>query len=215
MKDNLNNRLCHMSHPPPPTAQGFDHTPPCGSSKTSIATAELYQTGYQQALDDFAIPALLQQLQNHSDANFDAAWVALTPPEAESLAALLIQTLTANLSGTILATYLDALRCHFLNLSQPLANLPLPPPSADLPATFPNVEIPRFLYGDRLRWIDHHEPTDWGRAIGRFYSFAPHRCRWCWCYLIWLDADSPSSAWIRADVAWEDDLEPLEAEIMP
>ncbi|PSB24051.1 hypothetical protein C7B82_28665 [Stenomitos frigidus ULC18] len=72
--------------------------------------------------------------------------------------------------------------------------------------------MPRFLYGDRLRWLSNGEPTDWGIAIGRFYSFAPHRCRWQWCYLIWLDADSPSGAWVKADSAWEDDLEPLETE---
>lgn len=82
----------------------------------------------------------------------------------------------------------------------------------DLPSDFPNVETPRFLYGDRLRWISNGEITDWGIAIGRFYSFAPHRCCWRWCYLIWLDADSPSAAWVQADIAWEDDLEPTVAE---
>ncbi len=83
---------------------------------------------------------------------------------------------------------------------------------SDLPANFPDVEMPRFLYGDRLRWFSNGEPTDWGIAIGRFYSFAPHRYCWQWCYLIWLDADSPSAAWVQADIAWEDDLEPLETE---
>jgi hypothetical protein len=42
--------------------------------------------------------------------------------------------------------------------------------------------MPRFLYGDRLRWIAHGETPDWGIAIGRFYSFAPHCRRWRWCY---------------------------------
>lgn len=79
--------------------------------------------------------------------------------------------------------------------------------SADLPAAFPNVETPRFQYGDRVRWISEKETSDWGITIGRFYSFAPHCDRWCWCYLIWLDSSSPSSAWVRADIAWEDDLE--------
>lgn len=83
---------------------------------------------------------------------------------------------------------------------------------SDLPTNFPNVEMPRFLYGDRLRWLSDGAPTDWGIAIGRFYSFAPHRCCWHWCYLIWLDADSPSAAWVQADIAWEDDLEPITAE---
>lgn len=78
---------------------------------------------------------------------------------------------------------------------------------SDLPTAFPDVESPCFLLGDRLRWISNKETTDWGIAIGRFYSFAPHCEQWQWCYLIWLDPDSPSSAWVRADIAWEEDLE--------
>lgn len=181
-------------------------------ASTLLAKPELYQAGYQQALDDFGILSLLYRLQTYSDANFDAFWATLTPQEAETLAILLVQSLAANLNGKLLATYLENLRCNSLNLSQPLASLQLPPPSTDLPATFPDVETPRFLYGDRLRWISNHETTDWGIAIGRFYSFAPHSCRWCWCYLIWLDSDSPSSAWVKADIAWEDDLKPMEVE---
>ena len=172
------------------------------------------QAGYQQALDDFAIPLLLHQLQTYSNTNFDTASVTLKPQEAESLAALLIQTLTANLSSTPLAAYLDAMRCNSLDLSQPLASLQLPSLSIGFPTTFPDVEMPRFLYGDRLCWISNGETTDWGIAIGRFYGFAPHCCRWRWCYLIWLDPSSPSAAWVKSDIAWEDDLEPLEAEAM-
>ncbi|MBD2517681.1 hypothetical protein H6G93_22420 [Nostoc sp. FACHB-973] len=85
--------------------------------------------------------------------------------------------------------------------------------SVDLPDDFANTaKTPRFLYGDKLRWIG--SDTDWGTAIGRFYSFAPHLCCWTWCYLIWLSKDSLSAAWISADIAWEEDLEPLEAEPM-
>lgn len=168
------------------------------------------QSSYQQALDDFAILLLLYRLQTYSDTNFDAAWVALTSQEAEAIATLLIQTLTTHLNGKVLAAYLQTIRHNKLDVSLP--SLHLPPVSTDLPTTFPDVELPRFLYGDRLRWISKDETTDWGIAIGRFYSFAPHCGSWCWCYLIWLDSDSPSTAWVKADVAWEDDLEPLEAE---
>jgi hypothetical protein len=172
----------------------------------------LDQTGYQQALNDFAISDLLQRLKTYSDRSYDATWVALKAQEAETLAAILIQTLTANLNGNLLAVYLDAIRSKTLDASHPLSSLQLPPPATDLPTTFPDVEMPRFLYGDRLCWLSNGEPSDWGVAIGRFYSFAPHRCCWQWCYLIWLDANSPSAAWVQADIAWEDDLEPLEAE---
>jgi hypothetical protein len=84
--------------------------------------------------------------------------------------------------------------------------------SPELPAHFPDVEMPRFLYGDRLSWISDGASTDWGIVIGRFYNFAPHCDRWRWCYVLCLDADSPSSAWISADMAWEDDLEPIEGD---
>jgi hypothetical protein len=76
-----------------------------------------------------------------------------------------------------------------------------------LPSNFPNVEAPRFHYGDYLSWISADNPPDRGRVVGTFYGFAPHRRCWQWCYLIWLDAGSPSAPWITADIAWEDDLE--------
>ncbi len=82
----------------------------------------------------------------------------------------------------------------------------------DLPAAFPQIEMPRFHLGDRLRWIPYGNETDWGLVMGRFYSYAPHCRCWQWCYLIWLDPASPSAAWVRADIAWEDDLEPFDQE---
>lgn len=200
-----------MSPPLIPHEQECSRTPPA-IPKLSLPTKALYQTGYQQALKDFAVSDLLHQLKTYSDRNFDAIWVALKAQEAETLAAVLIQTLTANLNGNLLAVYLDAIRSKTLDASKPLSSLHFPPPTTDLPATFPDVDMPRFLYGDRLRWLSNHETTDWGVAIGRFYNFAPHRCRWHWCYLIWLDPDSPSSTWVKADIAWEDDLEPLAVE---
>lgn len=86
------------------------------------------------------------------------------------------------------------------------------PPSVTLPANFPDVETPKFLYGDRLCWLSDGEVSDWGIVIGRFYSFAPHCDRWAWCYLLWLDPASPSSAWLTADTAWEGDLQPMETD---
>lgn len=85
-------------------------------------------------------------------------------------------------------------------------------PTTDLPVAFPQVKAPRFHYGDRLRWVPHGNATDWGLVIGQFYSYAPHSRRWQWCYLIWLDLASPSATWVRADIAWEGDLEALDEE---
>ncbi len=199
-----------MSDSSIPTKQEGRDTPAGCTSKPPATPTEFYQAGYQQALTDFSITDLLCRLKTYSDSNFDTASVALKTQEVETLAAILIQTLTANLNGNTLAGYLDVMRHNTLDASKSLSNLPLPPPSTDLPISFPDVETPRFLYGDRLHWISNGETTDWGVAIGRFYSFAPHCCRWRWSYLIWLAPDSPSSGWLKADVAWEDDLEPLE-----
>jgi hypothetical protein len=58
---------------------------------------------FQQALEDFAIPNLLTRLKTYSDADFDAAWMNFTQPELESLAAILIRELTANLKGKVIA----------------------------------------------------------------------------------------------------------------
>ena len=63
----------------------------------------LDQKGYQQALEDFAIAHLLKSLQTYSDADFDAALMNLTQSELESLAAILIRDLTANLNGKAIA----------------------------------------------------------------------------------------------------------------
>ncbi|MBD2130555.1 hypothetical protein NDI39_25865 [Microcoleus sp. ZQ-A2] len=169
----------------------------------------LYHKGYQQALEDFAIPHLLTHLKTYSAADFDAAWMNITQPELESLVAILIRDLTTNLKGKVIAGYLNAMR-HGSTDIPPNLHLAFPPPSIDLPANFPDVQTPHYLYGDKLRWISKGDKTDSGVAIGRFYGFAPHQCAWMWCYLIWLDKLSPSSPWTVADIAWENDLEPVE-----
>jgi hypothetical protein len=139
--------------------------------------------------------------------------MSLSEQEVESLAAILIEGLTANLRGKLIANYLDIMRRGSKNELLGSINLEFPPLSVDLPSNFPNdAATPRFLYGDKLRWIPINGNTDWGTVIGRFYSFASYRCSWCWCYLIWLDKNSPSSVWAIADIAWEEDLEPVEEE---
>lgn len=113
-------------------------------------------------------------------------------------------------SHSIRSTF-HPMRKSFVSNEHPL-NLGLTSLPINLPSNFPDVETPLFLYGDRLRWIPDGNHWDWGIVIGRFYSFAPHRRSWAWCYLIWLDQASPSSAWTSADTAWENDLEPMEGE---
>lgn len=175
----------------------------------SVPVSELYRAGYRQALNDFCINDLLDCLKSYSDPNFDAAWVGLRNEDVHALAALLIQSLNSNINGKLLADHLELMQSHGFDMSNCLVSLQLPPPATVLPASFPNVESPLFMYGDRLRRISDQQIADWGIVIGRFYGFAPRCCRWKWCYLIWFDPDSPISAGARADIAWEDDLEPL------
>ena len=169
-----------------------------------------YQKGYQQALEDFALAPLITHLKTYSDADFDAGWMNLTQPELESRRAIFIRQLTANLKGKAIAGYLNAMLKGSTNLPPSLVHRAFGSPSIDLPANFPDVQTPRYLYGDKLRWIPDGDKTDWGVAIGRFYSFAPHQCAWTWCYLIWLDQLSKSAAITVADIAWEDDLQRVE-----
>jgi hypothetical protein len=180
--------------------------------REKAGSPDVYQQGYQQAKEDFAIANLLTRLKTYCDTDFDAVWMNLTQPELESLAAILIRELTTNLNGIVIASYLNAIRHGSTDIPQGLVHLAFPPPSLDLPANFPDVQTPRYLYGDKLRWICDSEKTDWGVVIGRFYSFAPHHCTWTWCYLIWLDKLSPSATRVVADIAIENDLEPIDGE---
>ncbi|MBD1919775.1 hypothetical protein H6F77_01390 [Microcoleus sp. FACHB-831] len=80
----------------------------------------MYQRGYQQALEDFAIAPFLTRLKTYSDPDFDAAWMNLTQLELESLTAILIQDFTANLKGKAIAGYLKALRHGSTDISPSL-----------------------------------------------------------------------------------------------
>ncbi|MEH2002472.1 MAG: hypothetical protein V7L00_27685 [Nostoc sp.] len=152
---------------------------------------------YLQALDDFGITQLLAKLSDYGEQQ-----------EQETLAAVLISHLTQSIDAELIANYLSAIAKNHQDLFPEFINQKL---SVDLPDDFPDTaKTPRFLYGDRLRWLG--SDTDWGIVIGRFYSFPPHLCCWSWCYLIWLSKDSLSAAWTSADIAWEEDLEPLEGE---
>lgn len=167
-----------------------------------------YQEGYQQALADFGVTDLLSQLSNYSGADENT----LNEQEIESLAALFVQQVTANLTSNLIAGHLDAMRHGSVDVLSKLSRSLFPPASSDLPSIFPNVKMPCFWYGEKLRWISEGDKTDWGIVLGRFYSFASHLGAWSWCYLIWLDKDSPSAAWCAADIAWEHDLAPYPLE---
>jgi hypothetical protein len=168
---------------------------------------QFFQDSYQQALDDFGIRQLLSKLNTYSDADFDAGFIHLEEQELESLAAILIGQLTQTLNGKLIASYLNAIRHGNLDLFNCPINLEFAQ-AVDLPSSFPDSALtPRFLYGDKLRIVPLGSDTESGVVIGRFYNYAVHRCRWMWCYILWLDSTSFSASWLVAITAWEEDLE--------
>src|SRR4028118_601339 len=169
---------------------------------------------YQQVLDDFGITQLLSCISNYSDVNFDAAWIHLTEQESESIAALLIQQLTVNLKGNLIASYLNILRNAEEEIISdlPTAELKALSTLTALPPGFPQqTTAPLFWCGDPIRWIPQPDETETntGIIIGRFYSYAQHRAQWAWKYLIWLTDSSPL---VVAYTAWEQDIEPFTEE---
>jgi len=170
---------------------------------------------YQQALEDFCLTDLLDQLSNFSDADFKAFQMNLMPEELSWLGAILIQQLTNSLNGKHISGCLNAIRHGEEDVLPTPINLEVQPSPVVLPSRFPNGETPRYTDGTRLKWIlPNSRTTDWGRTIGRFYAYASHRCCWSWKYVILLDSKSPSAAWVMADTAWEEDLEQIVDEVV-
>lgn len=84
-------------------------------------------------------------------------------------------------------------------------------PALALPSEFPgSISVPRFVVGDRCRWIPN-PATDWDIVIGQVFvpieadQLEPQP--WAWMYPLLLDSDSPSRSWLIADWAEEADLE--------
>ena len=182
-------------------------------SGTPKCRTTAYQDGYQQALSDFGITELLEKLSHFKDADFDAQWLHPEPEELDSLAALLIQQLTNSLNGKLISSYLNAHRHGNSDVFTSPISLEFPQ-SVSLPSDFPDSALPpRFLYGDRVRLVPVSGDIESGVVIGRFYNYAAHRCRWMWCYILWLSQASFSASWLVAITAWEEDLEPEVEEV--
>jgi len=77
------------------------------------------------------------------------------------------------------------------------------------------IAIPQYSCGSRCRWIPNPN-TDWGTIIGLMYlpcETADADPQWGWVYLLRLDWDSPSRAWVSTDWVEEDQLEPLNSPV--
>jgi hypothetical protein len=166
------------------------------------------QATYQQVLADFALTKLRRTVQDLPGFKLDNQ--PITQSESELIAALLVEQLANNLDSQLVAAYLKAIRMGNQEIFAEPINLQYPD-STDLPTDFPAATpSPRFIYGDRLRYIplDRKAETDRGIVIGRYYCYASHRTVWMWRYILWLAPDSPSAAWLNATAVWEDNLEP-------
>ncbi|MEG4318000.1 MULTISPECIES: hypothetical protein [unclassified Microcoleus] len=69
-----------------------------------------YTRGYQQAVDDFGVTQLLSSIRCYSDDDFDVDRAQLTQQELESLVAMVIERVAANIKGSAIARYLNILR---------------------------------------------------------------------------------------------------------
>ena len=59
-----------------------------------------YTRDYQQALDDFGVTQLLSGIRCYSDDDFDVDRAQLTQQELESLVAMVIERVAANIKGS-------------------------------------------------------------------------------------------------------------------
>lgn len=173
----------------------------------SIASDTLFEQaerkGYQQALIDFGIVDLIDKIGDYSD----AISMEMEPEECESVAALFVQQLSENLTPTHVIDSLNSLRHSGDDIVGNPIHLEIIPSSSNLTPNFTEAIPPRYSEGSCVRWKTLSANREWGVVIGRFYAFAPHQCGWGWRYIVRLDSDSPSAAWVCADTAWEDDLE--------
>ncbi len=187
--------------------------PPAIHSKV-ISSEAAYQFGYQQALNDFGIWELKSKLSNYFNTNCFNKRRYLEEEDQESLVAILIQQLTNSLNSKLLNDYLQAMEDSPLEVLHEEFSLEIQPSSKELLINFFESATPCYKDGSSLRWMPSKGGIDWGIAIGRFLAYAPHLCCWSWKYIILLDSRSPSAAWVRVDTAWEEDVEPLEQEVV-
>ena len=76
-----------------------------------------------------------------------------------------------------------------------------------LPIDFPqNVEIPMYLYGDK---VCHESIEDYGVVIGRFYAFDLFVDKWQWKYLILGEVNSTTVSLFSTCTYWETELKPF------
>jgi len=166
-----------------------------------------YQLGYQHAIAYYGTDELLAKIDHCMETAGDFSLMVSREREKAILTAFCIQQLARNLDCGAIHSYLQFMR-YSSSLVLSNNNLFTPPPlSTGLLEYFARSASPRFLMGDKLRWINSLDDSYWGVVIGKFFCFAPHLRDFCWCYLLWFNEERPDAADLPADIAWEEDLE--------
>lgn len=167
---------------------------------TSTVSELVYQKGYSQALEDYALTNLLETLKQ--------TYPILIPSESSLIAALLIKQLVQAINFELVSNYLHSIRTAY---SVDAFTTPITleyPQSLQLP-NLSETPSPYYAIGDRVRLTPVDGVTEWGTLIGNYLCYATHRCQWVYRYIIFLDETSTSAAWVKATFAWEDEIECL------
>ncbi len=157
-----------------------------------------YDTGYSQALSDYAIANVLKAVQE--------AHPTISQAESSLIAALVIEQLPKAVNSNLVSRYLHAI--HNAQ-QQDVFTAPITleyPQSVNLP-NCSNLPLLVYNNGVKVRLTPVNGATEWGTLIGAYLAYACHRCCWMYRYVLWLDKDSPSAAWLKATCVWEDDIE--------
>ncbi len=185
-------------------------------SETSFCfrdNAQAYEAGYAKALDDYAVVDLLRKLSDFDAVDEGGTPIAPSREEASVLAALLIGQLSESIDSMLMSSYFKAMRQGQTDrFAVPTLEYPQ---STELPVGFDNGSLkatPRYREGTKIRLTPIDGISEWGTIIGRYFAYAPHRGMWMWRYIFWLDQNSTSAAWLKATLAWEEEIEAIESE---
>ena len=158
------------------------------------------KVGYDQALEDYAINAVIQAVA-------DNAFKPISFQESSLVTALLIEQLPELFNRELITSYRNAIQKEQQQYVS-VGSLTLKyPQSIELP-TCSQTPPKRYQHWQKIRLIPlDGDDSEWGTIIGSYLGY--HHCRWSWRYVLWLDRDSTSAGWLRATLAWEAEIESL------
>jgi len=131
----------------------------------------------------------------------------LTALESSQITTKLSEQLAEKINPSFINNYLQAKRLA----QQDIFDAPITteyPQSVELPNLL-NTPPPDYSIGTKVRLTPIDGATEWGTIIGYYLCYAEHHCKWQWKYILFLDFDSPSAAWVKTTFAWQDEIQCL------